>query len=128
MATSVDSLTAAGTDRPTKNPTGNGNGSHPAATPPAKEWGVEESARLYGVNQWGQGYFSINAEGHVGVHPSQDPKQAIDLKKLVDELRERDIQLPVLIRFTDILKHRVNRLAQAFSNAIKDHDYKGEYR
>jgi arginine decarboxylase len=127
MATSVDSLTAAA-DRPSKSPATNGNGSHPAAAPPTQGWGVDDSARLYGVNQWGQGYFSVNPDGHVAVHPSQDPSQAIDLKKLVDELRERDIQLPVLIRFTDILKHRVNRLAQAFSNAIKDHEYNGEYR
>jgi len=71
------------------------------------------------INQWGQGYFSINDEGHVAVHPTQDPNLKIDLKKLIDELRERDIQLPMLVRFTDILRHRVGQLHSAFANAIK---------
>ena len=107
----------------------NGNGtSHPAEAPRHKDWTIEDSARLYSIQRWGQGYFSINDEGHVAVHPTQDPARAIDLKKLVDECRERDIQLPLLLRFTDILKHRVGRLAEAFDNAIRDHDYKGRYR
>src|SRR5690606_39775342 len=51
-----------------------------------------------------------------------------DLKKLVDELIERDIQLPVLIRFTDILEHRMGLLHDAFAKAIEEQDYKGQYR
>src|SRR5688500_2167871 len=110
-------------------PGGGGNGaSHPAAAPPHKDWSVDDSARLYSIQRWGQGYFSVNADGHVAVHPDQDPARSIDLKKLVDECRERDIQLPLLLRFTDILKHRVGRLAEAFDNAIREHDYKGSYR
>src|SRR3954469_1741698 len=94
---------------------------------PDKVWTPADSARLYGISNWGQGYFSVNPAGHVAVHPHRNGKQ-IDLKKLVDELRERDIQLPVLIRFTDILQHRLSRIHEAFQNAIKDHDYKGRYR
>jgi arginine decarboxylase len=107
---------------------GNGNG---AAGPPngaAPPWTVADAARLYGIPQWGQGYFSVNAAGHVAVHPTQDPALKIDLKQLVDELRERDIQLPILLRFTDILKHRVALMHDAFEAAIRDHDYKGKYR
>ena len=107
------------------NGNGNGNGGHLA---PPKPWTIADAIKLYGINQWGQGYFSVNDEGHVAVHPTQNPALKIDLKKLVDELRERDIQLPMLIRFTDILRHRVSRLHGAFSSAIKDHDYKGDYR
>src|SRR4051812_31737179 len=70
-------------------------------TGPGNAWTVADSARLYGIGNWGQGYFSTNDLGHVTVHPTQDPLQGVDLKKLVDELRERDIQLPCLIRFTD---------------------------
>jgi arginine decarboxylase len=99
----------------------NGNGFH-------KPWTTADSAKLYNIQQWGSGYFSVNAEGHVAVHPTQDPSIGVDLKKLVDELRERDIALPILLRFTDILRHRVGRLHNAFSNAIRDHDYHGEYR
>ncbi len=105
---------------------GNGNGN--GTPPPPRPWSVDESAKLYGIRNWGQGYFSINPDGHVAVHPGQDAAQSIDLKKLVDELRERDIQLPCLIRFTDILKHRVSQIHEVFQRAIKDHDYKGEYR
>ena len=97
------------------------NGDNGAAGP--RVWTPKESARLYGIRNWGHGYFNVNDEGHVTVHPNQDPVKSVDLKKLVDELRERDIQLPCLIRFTDILKHRVGQLHTAFANAIHDHEY-----
>ena len=106
---------------------GNGNGNGTALAPP-KTWTASDSERLYNVRSWGQGYFSVNSDGHVAVHPTRDMNISVDLKKLVDELRERDIQLPMLIRFTDILKHRVSRLHDAFSRAIKDYEYRGEYR
>jgi arginine decarboxylase len=95
---------------------------------PQRPWSIEESAKLYSIRNWGQGYFSINPDGHVAVHPTQEPAKSIDLKKLVDDLRERDIQLPCLVRFTDILQHRVGQIHKAFDKAIKDHDYRGEYR
>jgi len=111
---------------------GNGNGSNtptPAIVePPAADWTVTDSAKLYRVDQWGQGYFSVNADGNVAVHPTQEQHRQVDLKKLVDELRERDIQLPLLVRFTDILKNRVEQIHQAFSNAIVENEYKGDYR
>jgi arginine decarboxylase len=101
----------------------------PAETPPKKKpWTIADTEALYRIQQWGQGYFSVNTDGHVAVHPTQDAALQIDLKKLVDELRERDIQLPVLVRFTDILKHRVARMHAVFKNAIAEHDYKGQYR
>ena len=112
------------------NGNGHGNGGptdHHSATP-QRPWSAEESAKLYSIRNWGQGYFSINDDGHVAVHPTQEPAKSIDLKKLVDDLRERDIQLPCLIRFTDILKNRVNQIHAAFERAITDHDYRGEYR
>ena len=93
-----------------------------------EKWSAQSAAKLYGIEQWGQGYFSVNDEGNVVVQPTQEASRRIDLKKLVDELRSRDIQLPLLVRFTDILKDRVTKLHQAFASAIKDHDYKGEYR
>ncbi len=107
-------------------PTGDRNG-HPASMQP-KTWTIDDAVKLYGIRNWGQGYFSVNDLGHVAVHPTQNPAVSVDLKKLVDELRERDIQLPVLLRFTDILQHRVQKLHEAFANAIKDNEYKGNYR
>lgn len=101
----------------------------PAITPPPKKpWTIADTEALYRIQQWGQGYFSVNTDGHVAVHPTQDAALQIDLKKLVDELRERDIQPPLLVRFTDILKHRVARMHTVFQNAIKEHEYKGQYR
>src|SRR5260221_2191307 len=113
------------------NENGNGSSAHaPHAPPlaPPRVWTCADAAKLYGIHEWGSRYFSVNDEGHVTVHPTQDPKTKVDLKKLVDELRERDIQLPMLIRFTDILRHRVGLLHSAFASAIKEHDYHGNYR
>lgn len=103
-------------------------GENGAVTAPPSPWSVADSARTYGIDHWSQGYFSITPEGTVAVHPTCEKDRKIDLKKLVDELRERDIQPPLLVRFTDILRTRVARIHQAFSNAIKDNDYKGLYR
>ncbi|HEX8340265.1 MAG TPA: hypothetical protein VF624_05090, partial [Tepidisphaeraceae bacterium] len=109
----------------------NGNGNKANAnlhTFTASEWSVEESAKLYNIAGWGQEYFSVNGEGNVAVHPTGERAKAIDLKKLVDDLRSRDINAPVLIRFTDILKHRVDRIHDAFAKAIVDHEYRGAYQ
>src|SRR5262245_39509421 len=81
-----------------------GNGGKPNAnshTFTASEWSVEDSARLYNIRGWGQQYFSINNDGNVSVHPTGETAKSIDLKKLVEDLRSRDINAPVLIRFTD---------------------------
>ena len=113
---------------------GNTNGSSsgmtlaPLPTGPARPWTIADAEGLYRVRDWGQGYFSINPEGNVAVHPTQDKNLSLDLKKLVDELRERDIAPPLLVRFTDILKHRVQRMHKVFDRAIRDLDYKGGYR
>ena len=104
------------------------NGEPPIQTEIPKRWTIRDTEALYRVREWGQKYFSINNEGHVAVHPTQDPAVQIDLKKLVDELRERDIQPPLLVRFTDILKHRVARMHAVFERAIRENDYKGAYR
>lgn len=110
------------TRRPLSETGGNGNGGT------RRPWTIQDSAALYGIAHWGQGYFSINDAGNVQVHPTADPARALDLKKLVDELRSRDIQLPCLIRFTDILQHRVGLIHGAFERAIRENEYQGGYR
>jgi len=110
---------------------GNGQSVPQAASPrgaSTSTWTTADTEALYRVQQWGQGYFSVNADGNVAVHPTQDPARSIDLKKLVDELRERGIQPPLLVRFTDILQHRVGQLHDAFTAAMRDNDYRGGYR
>lgn len=90
-------------------------------------WTVEDSADLYQVKNWGKGYFGVNAAGHVIARP--DPKAApeIDLMEVVDGLRERGLSTPLLIRFSDILAHRLKHLYNAFAQAISENDYKGKY-
>src|ERR1700733_1440426 len=90
-------------------------------------WKIQDSLEIYEVRHWSKGYFGINAKGHVTVHPNKRPEQAIDLKELVDQLQERGIQLPILLRFTDILRHRVGEIYDAFRTAITEYDYQGNY-
>src|SRR6202045_93563 len=92
-----------------------------------EQWKIQDSLDVYEIAHWGKGYFGINANGHVTVHPNKRPEQAIDLKQLVDQLQARGIQLPILLRFTDILRHRVGELADAFGQAIKEFDYQAGY-
>ena len=98
-----------------------GHGSHNA-------WTSHDAEELYGVHRWGQGYFGINAAGHVCIRPEKRPARSIDLRLLVDALRGRDLHPPLLIRFTDILKHRVLDLHTAFTGAMRANDYRGMYR
>src|ERR1700674_1720220 len=94
---------------------------------PADRWTTAEAAELYDVASWGKGYFSVGKNGNLQVHPEKDPSRAIDLKELVDNLQLRGISLPILIRFGEILKHRLGEMHQAFSNSIAEHGYKGSY-
>jgi len=92
-----------------------------------RTWSIRESMELYNVRNWGAGYFSINEAGHVCVYPKGPGGPALDLKKIVDELRRRSIKLPILIRFTDILRSRIDALNEAFQRAITDCQYQGRY-
>jgi arginine decarboxylase len=94
---------------------------------PADRWTTADAAELYDVASWGKGYFSVGRNGHLWVHPDKDPARGIDLKELVDNLQKRGISLPILIRFGEILKHRLGELHQAFQNAITEHGYRGAY-
>lgn len=91
-------------------------------------WTIERSRDLYQVHGWGQPYFSINAKGHVEVRPDPDSAQSIDLFELAGQLAERGLDLPLLIRFPDILHHRIKLLNECFARAIDTYDYKGTYR
>ena len=98
-----------------------------ASTSSTRAWSIHDASELYEVARWGHGYFSVNNAGHVEVHPTRDPARAIDLKELVDRLQLRGISLPVLVRFTDILRHRLGEIHAAFQTAIAQHQYQGGY-
>src|SRR5204863_8036657 len=98
-----------------------------ASTSSTTAWTVHDASELYEVPRWSNGYFSINGDGHVQVHPTKDQARAIDLKELIDRLQLRGISLPVLVRFTDILRHRLGDIYSAFQGAIAQHQYQGGY-
>ena len=90
-------------------------------------WSIQDSIETYNIANWSKGYFSINSEGNVVVQPEKNPQRSIDLKKLVDQLALCGIQLPVLIRFTDILQHRLAEMHDAFQTAIQENSYQGKH-
>jgi arginine decarboxylase len=94
---------------------------------PPQRWSIGDSLDTYSIRQWGAGYFGVNDKGNVMVHPGGPETPSFDLKELVDEVRRRGIGPPLLIRFTDILRHRVVHLNEAFRKAIAEHNYKGSY-
>ena len=94
---------------------------------PSERWTMADSSELYDVASWGKGYFSVGQNGHLYVHPSKDPARSVDLKELVDTLVLRGISLPILIRFAEILRHRLSEVHDAFQAAIAEHGYKGNY-
>jgi arginine decarboxylase len=90
-------------------------------------WKVEDSAQLYQVDAWGGGYFSVNEAGHVVVRPDQRAEREIDLLEVVEGLKARDLTAPVVIRFSDIIAHRLRSLNDAFGLAIAENDYRARY-
>ncbi|MGI0487869.1 biosynthetic arginine decarboxylase [Pantanalinema rosaneae CENA516] len=104
------------------------NGAASVSTEPAKTWTIEDSEELYRINGWGEPYFSINAAGHITVSPKGDRGGSLDLFELVNALKQRNLNLPLLIRFSDILEDRIERLNSAFAKAIARYNYPGVYR
>jgi arginine decarboxylase len=93
----------------------------------SEPWTIRQSAQTYAIENWGQGYFSINASGHVCVKPNLEKDIELDLYEIAQSLNDKNLSLPVLVRFTDILKDRVTRLSDAFQKACVNNDYKGRY-
>lgn len=90
-------------------------------------WSVFAANEIYDVSRWGNGYFSVGKSGNLLVHPEKDPARFIDIKQLVDRLQLRGISLPILLRFTEILGHRLREIQGAFENSINEFGYKGGY-
>jgi arginine decarboxylase len=94
---------------------------------PLPDWSIERALQLYNIPNWGAGYFSINAKGHLVVHPCGQPGPVIDLMDVVDDIRERKLGFPCVIRFQDLLRSRVKQLNETFRAAIAQHNYRGQY-
>ncbi len=82
----------------------------------------------YGVENWGAGYFDINAQGHIIVHPAPGDERFADLKQIVDQLLEkRRVRLPLLLRFPQILTSQLRALSAAYQQAIVEYEYQGQH-
>ncbi|MEX2583988.1 MAG: biosynthetic arginine decarboxylase [Gemmatimonadota bacterium] len=90
-------------------------------------WTIDDSLELYNVEGWGVGYFGINRKGHVTVHPTRDEKRGLDLFELSQDLAAQGVSLPLLLRFSDILRTRVESLSRRFEKAIEEFGYEGAY-
>jgi len=92
------------------------------------DWDLEAANATYNVEGWGTGYFSINADGNVVAKPLQENGGAIPILEVVNEARSRGLPFPLVIRFQDLLRHRVESVNRAFENAITEFNYRGKYR
>ena len=92
------------------------------------DWTVDDSTELYNIDGWGKGLFGINPEGHAVVRSPRHPSREVDLFALVQDIQSRGVQLPLLVRLSDVLGARIDELAGAFHAAIAKHDYAGVYR
>jgi len=90
-------------------------------------WTVSDASELYEVERWGKDYFSVGPNGHLLVHATKETGKSIDLKQLIDHLQLRGIGLPILLRFRDILRHRLGDIHNAFQSAITSNSYEGKY-
>jgi arginine decarboxylase len=97
-------------------------------SPASDAWTIADSVALYGLERWGEPYFATNARGHISVQPQGERGGSLDLVDLVQGLQGRNLGLPLLIRFDDILEDRLERLHAAFERAIAQYGYGGRYQ
>jgi arginine decarboxylase len=99
-----------------------------APATPERVWSIDDSRELYNIAGWGLGYFDINEKGHIVVRPDKShPERALDLFELARDLEEQGVGLPLLLRFSDVLRSRIEALSQRFRNAITEFGYEGTY-
>jgi len=91
-------------------------------------WSIQDSEDLYGIQNWGRAFLRINAHGNLVLAPHGEDGPSADLHALVNDLQQREIGLPILLRFPDLLEARIRTIAGAFSTAIEEYGYTGRYR
>src|SRR2546425_7768430 len=92
------------------------------------EWDLESAIATYNVDGWSEGYFTVNGSGNVEAKPLQDNGGSIDILAVVNEARARNLSFPLLIRFQDLVRHRVESINRAFQSAISEFGYGNQYR
>jgi arginine decarboxylase len=92
------------------------------------DWDIAKARALYNIEGWGAGFFDIDEHGHVVVRPDKEhPERQLSLYELANDLEEQGVAMPVLLRFSDILRSRIEALSERFKNAIREFDYEGGY-
>ncbi|MGH8168558.1 MAG: biosynthetic arginine decarboxylase, partial [Woeseiaceae bacterium] len=94
----------------------------------AEDWSRDDASELYRLDAWSDGFFRVNERGHIAVHPFEESDLCIDVMDVVEEAERRDLTFPLLLRFQDVLRTRVQRLNAAFSSAIDEAGYGNDYR
>jgi arginine decarboxylase len=103
--------------------------STPVSSHPRKNyWSILHSRKFYGIRNWSNQYFDVNKKGNLSVHPRQSTKKSIDLNAIIQAVTKKGLKTPILVRFQDIIRHRVDTINEAFRAAIKEHNYEGKYR
>lgn len=90
-------------------------------------WTVQDALTVYNIENWGGGYFSVNEQGHITAAPIQSKGPNLDLIQVLEEAKSRHLALPLLIRFQDLLRHRVENINEGFRAAIAENNYQGQY-
>jgi arginine decarboxylase len=91
-------------------------------------WDIQTARSLYNIQRWGAKYFDINEAGHVVATPLQEAGTPVDITDVIEEAKARGLKFPLLIRFQDILRHRVESINTAFRNSIAEFNYQSSYR
>jgi arginine decarboxylase len=91
-------------------------------------WDIHSARAMYNIHRWGAKYFDINEAGHVVATPQQEAGAAVNISDVIEEAKARGLKFPLLIRFQDILRHRVESINLAFRNSIAEFNYQGAYR
>ena len=94
---------------------------------PSQTWTITQAEKNYNLDGWGLGYFSINDKGNLCMNPSGRGGPTIDIMDIVDDIREKALGFPCVVRFQDILRARVAAINQLFNKAIEEHNYQGKY-
>jgi arginine decarboxylase len=102
--------------------------SQPKKQPVPAEWTVADASELYRIASWGEPFYFVNEQGHIGIRALDEHGTTMDLVKIVAELRRRGVQFPMLIRFQDVLRAQVRRINEAFRSAIAESNYGNVYR
>jgi arginine decarboxylase len=127
MSTTTSPESAAANPTPAPNGTPS-NGAAAAPDAPKSGWTVDAAKALYNIDGWGDGFFDVNEKGHVVVRPDKErADRTLDLYELACDLQAQGVILPVLLRFSDILRSRIEALNARFHTAMQEFEYTGGY-